>query len=216
MGGKGMNGSKLASRLLALLAVLAALVTAALCVYAVHQPPVLLTRPAEAEELAVQLMEDISRGDFDAASKAMLGNPDLGPARQPEGVVGKLLWQGFLDSFTYEYSGNCYAADSGVAMDLQVSYLDISSVIRGMGQQAGTLLKERVRRAEDMDDIYDEHNEYREDLVQEILTQATKQALQKEQPVSRSLTLQMTFAEGRWWVVPDAQLLGVLSGGTVG
>ena len=211
-----MNGSKMVSRLLGLLAVLAALVTAALCAYAVRQPPVLVSRPREAEELAVQLMEDISKGDFAAASSAMLGKPDLGPMREPDSVVGKLLWQGFLDSFTYAYSGSCYAADSGVAMDLQVSYLDFSSAIQNMGERAGTLLKERVRHAEDMDDIYDEHNEYRQELVQEVLTQATTQAIQKEEPVSHSLTLHLTFADGQWWVVPDARLLGVLSGGTVG
>ena len=211
-----MNGSKIASKLLGLLAVLTALVTASLCASALRQPPVLVSRPREAEVLASQLMEYISQGDFDAASSVMLGKPSLGPVRDPEGTVGKLLWNGYLDSFTYEYTGSCYATDSGVAMDMQVSCIDFPSVIEDLGKRAGELLHKRVRRAEDMDEIYDEHHAYRQELVQEILNQAAKQALTDAEPVSRPLTLYMTFDKGQWWVVPDAQLLGVLSGGTVG
>ena len=128
-----MNASKLISALLILLALLIGTMSVILCTFAVTQQPILVAEPEEASETASQLMSAVRQGDYKTASGLMQGKPDLGVDREPADVVGKLLWNEFLKSFTYEFEGSCYATKSGMAIDMSVHYLDFNSVMSTLG-----------------------------------------------------------------------------------
>ena len=53
-----------------------------------------------------------------------------------------------------------------------------------------------------------------EALPEDMLTQALTEVLTEQEPtVTRKVTLKLVNQDGQWWVVPDAALLEVLSGG---
>lgn len=205
------------SGIFGLLGILLLAATVCLSFYALDASPALLAAPEDALNQSEAMMEAVARGDFADAASRMQGQPDLGADREPADEVGKMIWAAFLDSIRYEFTGECYATDSGVARDVTVETLDISGVTASLRQRSQTLLNQRVAAAEDVEQIYDENGDYREDFVMEVLHDAARQALAEDGvTVSREMTLNLVYRQGQWWVVPDGALLAAISGGIAG
>lgn len=212
-----MKNTRILSGLFGLLGVVLAVLTAAVCLWAVDAPPVLVVKPAAAAEKAEALMAAVCEGDYEKAEDMLYGSPDLGMDRLPSDEVGRILWDAFQQSFSYELTGDCYATDSGVAQDVTLQFLDFSSVTASLGERAQALLVERVEAAEDADSIYDENGDYREDFVLAVLRDVTLAALEEDARMTqRTLSLNLVCKQGQWWVVADQALLSAVSGGTAG
>ena len=212
-----MKRNKIPAAILLVLALLAAGLGWTVSFAARDAEPILISQPEEAKQTVRNLLEAARTGDFSGAAACMVPGTDLGEAREPETQVGKLLFQAFQASFTYKIMGDCYASDAGVSLDVTVSYLDFDSVISSLGDRASRLLSRRIGQAESMEEIYDDNNEYREDLIGEVLNQAMAQALEEDaRQVTESITVRLAFEAERWRVVPDGDVLRVISGGTAG
>lgn len=185
-----------------------------LCLVSLDAPVELKEVPAGAVECAETLMEAIDSGDYAAASRVMYGQPDLGVDRKPAEETGVMIWDAFIGSISYEFKGDCYATDSGIARDATITAMDIPSVTAALSQHAHSLLTARVESAEDMAELYDEENNFREDLVADVLSEAVVRALaENAELVTRDVTLNLICRDGQWWVVPDQALLQAISGG---
>lgn len=173
--------------------------------------------PMEAMEQSEKLLEAVAAGDYASAGKLLYGQPDLGVNGEPEDKMGKLVWDKFLDSISYEFTGDCYATDSGISRDAVITTLDISTVAPGLRERIQKELDRRVAEAEDMSELYDENNNFREKMVMEIFDEAVEEALKQETPsIRREITMNLIFRDGRWWVVPDEALLQAISGNMAG
>jgi hypothetical protein len=175
--------------------------------------PVLLAPVEEAESQAVALMEAVSNGDYATAGTLILGNPKLGVDRDPADAVGVMIWDAFVESYSYEMVGESFATDSGIAQNVKVSYLKISSVTKNLRERSQTLLEERVAQAEDVDEIYDENNDYKESFVMEVLKDAVSDALAEDAEMTGAeFTINLVYRDGNWVVVSDSALLAAISG----
>ena len=75
-------------------------------------------------------------------------------------------------------------------------------------------LEQRVLDAVDVSEIYDENNEYREDFVMSVLKDAVADALEEDaKKMTVELTVNLSYQNGKWWVVADEALLDAISGG---
>lgn len=179
--------------------------------------PILLEPAQEAQDRVETLMDAVCDGDYDLAGSVILGNPELGVDREASDAAGVLIWDAFADSLAYEMVGDCYTTETGVAQNVTVSCLDVRSVTKNLKVRAQTLLEERVRNAEDVTEVYDENNEYREDFVMEVLFDAVEEALQQDaQQMHTEFTVNMVYQDGDWWIISDNALLAAISGGIVG
>ena len=179
-----------------------------------NSTPVLLTPPTAATNRVTGMMDAICQGDYERARTYILGNPGLGVDREASDRVGVLIWNAFIDSLTYQLEGACYATDDGLAQNVTMSCLDVTSVTANLRERSQTLLEQRVQAAEDTSEIYDENNEYREDFVMNVLYDAAEQALREDSAsMTVSLTLNLKYQDGRWWVIADSELLDAVSGG---
>ena len=175
--------------------------------------PVLLAPVKEAEAQAEALMEAIAKGDYNTAGTLILGNPKLGVDRDPADTVGIMIWDAFVESYSYEMVGESYATDSGIAQNVKVSYLKISSVTKNLRERSQTLLEERVAAAEDVSEIYDENNDYKEAFVMEVLKDATEDALAEDAEMTTAeFTINLVYRNGNWMIVSDNALLTAISG----
>ena len=91
---------------------------------------------------------------------------------------------------------------------------DLNALTERIGVLAPEILQQRIESAEDVSEIYDETNSYRQELTDWVLLEAIRRALaepvvQKEQ----KLSLQLVYDGGQWKVRPDQALLELLSGG---
>lgn len=206
------------TRFLSAIFALVAAVAAAAAVYLgfayKNSEPILLTPPLAAKSQAVALMNDLCKGDFEGVSERLLGNPTLGLDREAAEDVGSLIWDSYVESLSYELVGTCYATDSGLAQDVKLTCLDMSSVTANLQQRSQVLLEERVASAKNASEIYDENNEYREEFVMNVLCDATRDALEEDaEETTMELTLNLSYVDGQWWVVADSQLVDAISGG---
>lgn len=202
------------SVLLAAIGLSAAAAAVFLCVKFVDAKPVLLTPPDVARSKVIMLMNAVSEGDYEEASQAIYGTPDLGVDREAADEVGVLIWDAFEGSVTYELLGDCYTTDQGLAQDIAITCLDVTSVTENLKTRSQTMLEQRVAEAEDVSDIYDENNEYREDFVMTVLRDAVVDALEEDaRKMTVELTVNLSYQDGKWWVVADEALLDAISGG---
>jgi len=115
---------------------------------------------------------------------------------------------------SYELVGECYATEEGLAQNLTVSYMDITSVTATLKQRSEALLEQRVAEAEDIYDVYDENMQYREDVVMEVLYAAAQDALAEDATTTTvDLTVNMVYQNEIWWIIADTKLLDAISGG---
>ena len=194
------------------------LFVAAMCIFLsvrfLNAGPIILDQPEAAAQQVDLLMDAVSHKDFAAASALIYGNPDFGVDREPEEEVGKLIWDAFLSSMTYRLDGELYATDSGVAQNIVITALDISSVTANLKARSTALLEKRVAEADDPHEVYDENNEYRESFVMQVLYDAAKDALKEDAvTVDRNVTVNMIWEDGLWMIIADSQLLSAISGG---
>lgn len=207
----------MSSRIFGVLAVFLAIAVVVLTVGFLNAQPVLVETPAEARSCVEELMEAACGGDYEKVSACLAGEPDLGLSAQPEGEAGKMIWQAYQESLSWQLEGDCYATDSGLAQKVVFTGLEIPSVTANLGQRAQKLLAERVEEARDLSQIYDEKNEYREDFVMEVLTEVVADAIREDAVVSsQELVLNLVYRQGQWQVQPEQKLLSALSGGIVG
>ena len=196
-----MRKAGLLSCLFGLLALLSA--AAALCAAVCFRDagPVLLEVPAEAREQVERLMDAVCEGNFTDAEQLLYGTPDLGADGMPEDPVDAMIWQAYLSSLDYRLVGEVYATDTGLAQDVKLIGMELETVTRNLGSRARTLLDQAMETAEDVSELYDEKNEYREKLVLDILREAARQALEEDARYGyQILTLPLVYSDGQWWV----------------
>ena len=209
-----MKTTRFVAAIFAVVAACAAFLTVFLGFAYKDAAPVLLEKNYLAQSQAVAMMNSICRGDFDGASQRMLGQPKLGMDREPTGDVGKLLWDAYADSFSFELDGDCYITDSGLAQKVKLTCLDLNSATEGLHDATVKLLEERVENTKDRSLIYDENDQYREEFLMSAVYDSAVALLEQAQMKTVDLTLNLCHQDGQWWVVADNALLDVFSGGT--
>lgn len=176
--------------------------------------PVLLVPPEEAKHQVTGLMDAVCSGDYAAASTYLQGQPGLGVDRAATDEVGILIWEAFCDSMTYELVGECYATADGLAQNVTITCLDVTSVTAVLKERSQAMLQQRVDEAENLDEVYDEKLQYREDFVMGVLYDAACEALEEDATtITAELTLNLIYQDGQWWIIADKLLLDAISGG---
>lgn len=180
----------------------------------VDAKPILLTPPDVARSKVIMLMNAVAEGNYEEASQTIYGTPDLGVDREAGDEVGVMIWDAFEGSVTYELLGDCYTTEQGLAQDLSVTCMDVTSVTANLKERSQKLLEQRVAEAEDVSEIYDENNDYREDFVMEVLHDAVRAAVEEDaRMMTVNLTVNLSYQDGKWWVVADEALYNAISGG---
>lgn len=205
---------KLLSLIFVVIGIAAAVAAVSLGLSNKDADPVLLAPPEEAKLQVVGLMDAVCAGDFAGASTYMLGQPDLGVDREATDPVGVLIWNAFCDSMSYELIGDCYGTEAGLAQDVTMSWLDVTSVTSVLKERSLTLLEQRVEEAEDLEEVYDEDFQYREDFVMDVLYDAAVAALEEDAAtITTEVTVNLVYQNEAWWIVADRNLLDAISGG---
>lgn len=212
-----MKQSKLVPALFALIGLMLAAITVLLSLRSLDAAPVLLKQSQGARECAEGLMAHICAGDYAGASEYLYGKPVLDSGVQQESETGAAIWNAFLGSLEYTLEGGVYASETGVAQNVRIRSLKIPSVTDNLKNRSSALLEQRVAQTADMSGVYDENHQYREDFVMSVLRDAAAQAIAEDGVTEeRMLALSLVYDRGQWWVMPDQELFGAISGGILG
>ena len=188
--------------------------TPIVCFVSLDAPAQVAQIPQAGLDCVQEVMDAIAEGDLAKAASRMYGQPDLGVSASPDGPEAQKLWETFRESLSYEFLGPCYATETGFARKAQVSCLKVSSVTEKVTGYAQELLNARIAEATEKEQLYDDSGEFRGDVIDEVMTQALDKALAQDgQMATADMTLELTYRDGVWWVVPDQALLNLLTGG---
>ena len=198
-----MKAKCIIAYLFAILAVLIVALTIGVIIRFRGTVPMLVSAPEGAAHQVEHLMNAVCNGNFEQAQNMLYGTPDLGMSRKPEHPVGKMVWDTYLESFNYELEGTLYATDRGLAQNVKMITLERDTLTKNIGARAKELLNERISTAQDVSELYDAENEYREELVTEVLQEAARQALEEDiRYTYQIIQLPLVYHDNRWWVEP--------------
>ena len=210
-----MKATKFFSAVFALLGVCTAVFAVYLGFSNKDAVPMLLEKNDQARTQVVSMMDSLCQGDFESASGCMLGQPLLGVDREPAEALGKLYWDAYLESISYELEGDCYPTEKGLAQKVKITCLNLKSATDGLHDATVKLLEQRVEMAEDLDLVYDENDQYRQEFLMDAVYDSAAALLDAAEMKTLELTLNLSYQDGQWWVVADNGLLDVISGGTL-
>lgn len=212
-----MKGSRMAAGLCAFLAGLCAIGVVTVAALFRNTTPILCNPPAEASRQAQNFLDALCAGEFSKAETMLYGSWELGASGEPADPVNAVLWDAYVNSLDYELAGELYATPMGLAQDVKLIYLELPYLTSHLGSRARGLLQERIDAAEDVSQLYDGNNGYREELVQEILLEAACQAAEEDRRYTYEIvSLPLVYAEEQWWVVADSSFLRTVFGGMAG
>ena len=211
-----MKNSRIFSAVFAFLFLQLAALVLLICFSPLSHQPLLLKPSHEATLQTQDMLDAVCRGDYSAAEQFLLGQPSLGVDRPATDEVGQVFWDTFIKSLSYELQGPCFATGSGLGQAVSITCLDIDATSASLGQRSQALLEELLVSSEDTSDVYDENNEYRKDVVMEVLHQAVQDVL-AEDAVYRTTTITVNLVQndGTWWILPEDALLSAISGGII-
>lgn len=212
--GDKMRISKFFAVIFGLLGAAIAAGTVFLCLQSLNHEPVLVKAPIAAATQVESMMRAVCKNDYAAVSELIYGNPDLGASLESEDPVTATIWDAFISSIEYEMTGECYTTSAGISQNVHLKYLDIVAITETLQIRARNLLEQRITEAEDMEDIYTENNEFRQDFLDAVVADAVQATVaQDAQYLEADLTVNLAFTGGKWWVVADDALIRFISGG---
>lgn len=207
-----MKAARFFAVLFGILGIVLMLGTAVVC-FGALDAPVRAEVPQAAKECAAELVETLCEGNLMAVPEKLYGNPDLGLEQELSGETAA-VWEIFCDGISCELTSDFYVHGSSFSVDAMIRVPEIASITDSVTEHAKAVLNARIAVAEKMDELYDENNDFRQDVIDEVMAEAVELAF-AEAP--EMLTYETTFGfvcdAEQWYVVPDAAFLRALSGG---
>lgn len=209
-----MDVRRILSALFGVLFLLMAASTVWLCVGYRDAAPVLLGDLTHANACTDALMEAVCDRDFATVRQLTTGETIPNIQKAPGNALSQFLWEEYGACFSYQFQGDCYITDYGVYRDVQVTVLDIPTLMEDLQLYAGVPLAEN---AANTPDAYAADGTYTRSFVMEILTQEAKTMLETDfYTVTRDLTLRLSGTGNTWLVCPERALTDVITGGMGG
>ncbi len=181
-----------------------------LCLISLDAPVRMEQPPTGAVVCSEQLADAISQKDYEALESCLYGQPKLGL----EGSGNPEVWTLFEENLSFFWNGDCYATNDGIFREGTVMWLEIASITEHLQAYAHDLMTQRVEAATEMEELYDETGEFREDLVNQVLQEALEAGIRQDLTVGTgTVTVQLIQRDGQWFAVADETLMTALSGG---
>lgn len=197
----------------AVLGIVLMLGSVAVCFVSMNAGVKVIKTPDAAIACADTFVQNLDSGNLAAAAKLMYGQPDLGVERIPADAVSALLWEKYQEDMTCSASGKLHLNGSDFVRNVTIGVLDVTSITGSVQSRAKVLLEQQVAAATDMNQLYDAENNFRKELVDQVMQQALEQAIREDAKyITREASFKVISREGSWWVVPDQALMNLLSG----
>ena len=185
-----------------------------LCTIAVSRGPLLAKPSGEPREAVSAFFDALQAGDYEAAYEHMDGYSSLGLENEPQTASGRLLYQALRQSYGYTLIGDSTVDGMNARQQMQFRYLDVPALEADARTELENVIVE-LSRDRAYDQVYDADNNYLAAFAQEAYARALETVLSHaaDYYATTGVQLSLRSVDGSWRVVPDQNLLKVLSGG---
>ena len=178
--------------------------------------PVLLKTDQGAQDRCRDFAQCLREEDFEGLSKTLLGTPQITRYDGEEALAAR-IWQAYVSSMDCTLEGELYGTDQGLAQNITLEALDLEDLGDRLEEKVPLLLEARMEEAQDIQELYDSRNGYRQEVIDQVLLQALDEVLsQNPQTRETTLTLRLCRSRGQWLIQPEGDLIRFLSGNIAG
>ena len=157
----------------------------------------------------------VCAGDYDRAYEQLRDYSDLGLAAQPSTPAGQQVYQALHKSFSYALEGECRTDKLDAEQSVRFTYLNLPAMEEDVAAETKRQI-EQIVAERPISAVYDENKRYRPEVTEEAYLAALDQVLAKAETyyAEESMTLSLTYTDGRWQLLTSPALLRALNGGT--
>ena len=199
-----------------IVAVLIAAFALLLCAVGLEAGTVYAKPEGDPGAVAEAFMDALVSGSYPEAYTYLKDYSDLGLDEEPETDTGKKIYDALRGSFEYALIGPCRTNKLEAAQTVSFRYLDLEKL---QGDLSAEETVDEITHGRPRDEIYDENDEYRQEIIDEAYTVLIDDALTHVQDYysQTEFDLELAYSDGRWQVVlKGSPLLEALTGGTGG
>ena len=164
--------------------------------------------PQEANDCATAFLTALNDHDLESAQTYLYGDPDLGLSQTSADPQTAKVWEAFRSSFVVSDIAPFQVSQSEIRLDFTLTTLELKALVN-----LPSLARRILDGKEDQDSLYDENGTLKPQEKTAIMEEALEKTLAEAGSVNRTCTISLVEAEGRWWVLPNENLLSALSGG---
>jgi len=210
-----MNNPKSFTKATYFVAVSAVLLLFLLISRNVGAPAKSLTGTDDPQITITEFFNAVHDRDFETADK-LLGNCTLvNTDMKQQSEVSQKLFDALCSSISVSLVGDCRIDGLNASQNVRVTFFDISS----SAPQLNTIVKEQIdimlAEVDVASELYDENNEYRQDVVMSVFDKAVAIMLENADDyyITKEFTIELFHDESGWNIKPSDELLACMTGG---
>lgn len=200
----------------ALAAVLLAGAALFACFYGSVHGAVILKPTGDPQAVVTEFFDDVTAGNYTEAYQLMDGYTTLGLENVPESETGKLAYNALKSSYSYKLYGDCTVDGLTAKQQVVFQYLDLTAMSGDVQAKTEDKLNNIVQSRKH-DEVYDENDHFLTSVTDEAYSAAVSDVLQRAENYYTTTAFEITieYSSGAWKVIPSAEMLKALTGGTV-
>lgn len=205
---------KIACAFLCLPAFALAVFTVLLCLHGVNAKTVILGESEPPSACVEEFFTLAFSGDYAGAEKCLGNVQSLGLNRESGDSVGRLLYAGLQDSFSWQMIGGSTLDGAEAVQRVSVTYLDLPSLTACQQELINARLAQYLEQAERAEDVQNDDGTYKQSVAMQALEEISGELLQSAEKfyVSAEFDIRLQFTGKEWKIIADENLFAVLSG----
>lgn len=169
---------------------------------------------ALAEKSVRQFMEAFGEGNVARMNACLMDNQQLEAKLPHSSHFSELVWDAYIDSISYAFSGEWYASDSGLCRDVSITMLDTPGALEQ--------LIDRYQRQYGVEIVMDGEEKgisilrdgSSSDFFTEVSDSFVERVLSETQcRKTVTLTLELVYYRNQWKILLNDDVLNLLTGG---
>lgn len=189
-----------------------ALAVVLLCIFCRNASPLVFGGTAKATRQVSRMLSEVSSMDASRIAASFPEGTDLERMYSLDNPVANALTRKVWQSLSFEIQGSAHGADSALAVDVKLQAMDAGKALESAKEKVRPLVSEKVKKAESLDDIFDEDNQYKEEFLNAVLLEALADVLEHPEMREETITVYVRKNGGRWEILPEDSLINALSG----
>ena len=196
-----------------LLAAAAAVLSVSLGLRSPGRDVTVLGGTGDPAETVARFFHALCLNEWEEASSYVRGEPDLKLDQLPEDALERDIWEAYLHSWAWSMGEGGVTGSVTAWQTVQFTSMRPDAFTEGVDAEVQAILAGWVNERP-LAEMYTEDGEFREEVVRSALEKAVRARLTRPQDylASTPVTLELSFENGEWVIVPEQSLWNALSG----
>lgn len=191
---------------------IAAALTVLLFISQLSSPACVLGTLPDPTDTVTAFFDALVDGEYDRCDELISGYTTLGLGVVPSDESVAELYSEMLGSFSYRLTDEPVVEGSSASVSVELTWFDVSSAIAASEENAAVYMRSAAQGFDG--ELYNDDGSYTDEYLAAVHAQIIDAVIADKQEYIKTQTCTVALSyENGWYIVPDAVLLKILSGG---